>query len=63
MVDYTTISCTEEIRGQVKSKKRGGESYNEVLARLLDAHDELQKQEATSPSPTTDGDRDKALTE
>jgi len=32
---FTSISCREETRNRVRALKRGGESYDDVLHRLL----------------------------
>lgn len=35
----TTIPCSKDTRERVKDIKRGGETYEEVLNRLLESHE------------------------
>lgn len=37
--EYTTLSVTPDTRDRVKSLKRGGESYDDVLGRLTEDFD------------------------
>jgi len=34
--EYTTISVEPELRDEIRSRKRGQESYSDVLERLID---------------------------
>ena len=34
---YTSISVTKEVREKVRAQKRGGESYSELLTRLIES--------------------------
>jgi predicted CopG family antitoxin len=37
---YTTIPVQDDTREQIKALKRGGESYDELLTRILEDYDE-----------------------
>jgi predicted CopG family antitoxin len=37
---YTTIPVQDDTREQIKALKRGGESYDELLTRMLEQHNE-----------------------
>jgi len=37
--EYTTIPVTPETRDLVKSLKRGGESYDRVVRKMVDAYE------------------------
>lgn len=38
MSDRTTIACSPETRRLVQSKKRGGQTYDELLRRMVDQY-------------------------
>jgi len=40
MPEYTTISVKPETRALVKSLKRGGESYDELLTKMCEEYNE-----------------------
>jgi len=37
---YTTIPVQDDTRERIKALKRGGESYDELLTRMLENYDE-----------------------
>ena len=39
MGEYTTIPVTPEMRNKIQSLKRGGESYESVLEKMLEEYD------------------------
>lgn len=39
MVERTTLSVTGEVRDEVRSLKTGGETYSELLKRLMEHYD------------------------
>jgi len=36
---YTTIPCTPETQEKIQSLKRGGESYNELLQKMIEQYE------------------------
>ena len=39
MSTQTSIPCSPEVRDLVQAQKRGGESYNEVLAKMCETYE------------------------
>ena len=40
MTDWTTVTVRPEVRDRLRGFKRGGESYSEVIVRMMDEHEQ-----------------------
>ena len=43
MSEQTSISVDREVRNRIKSLKTGGESYSELLIKMVESYEQLQE--------------------